>query len=127
MKSKTTLMVIGILCLMMIGTLLAEAAAYRRHVVVVRHGYYRPFVGPSVVVRTSGPFGRIDFDIKPNKSRVYVDGVYIGIADSYDGWPQTFRVRDGKHRIKIISPDGRVYKQTVYVQAGKELNFNFKF
>ena len=46
--------------------------------------------------------GAIDFDVKPNKSEVYVDGVRIGVADSFDGWPDAFHTRSGKHKIRIV-------------------------
>lgn len=96
------------------------------------------FIGPHaavstrIVVRTVSAhrpsyYGTIDFDIKPNKSHLFVDGVYIGIADSFDGWPQTFRLRPGKHTLKIVSPAGKSIRRTVYIQPGKELNVRIAF
>ncbi|MBN2432191.1 MAG: PEGA domain-containing protein [Acidobacteria bacterium] len=127
MKARTVLFTLAFLGLLCAATSSLAAVVYRPHVVVVRGGpYTHGWYGPRVI-NVTGPFGEIDFDIKPNKSDVYVDGVHIGIADSFDGWPQTFRVRAGKHIIRIVSPDGRVHRDTIYVQAGKETNVKVKF
>ena len=118
-------LVLGLIALA--GTAVVQAG------VVWRYGYrvapypYRPVVVAQPVVHYTGPFGQIDFDVNPNKSTVFVDGACIGVADSFDGWPETFRVRAGKHQLKVVSPDGRVVKTTVYVQAGKPLDVDIRF
>ncbi len=124
------------------GTFLLLAAAAAAPALAGAHGrvvvgprcYYGPYWGSPVyvVAYRPAPFmprwaGSIDFDIKPNKSEVYVDGVRIGVADSFDGWPDAFRTRAGKHRIKVVSPDGRVYSDTVMVEPGKETNVKVEF
>jgi hypothetical protein len=77
----------------------------------------------------SGTAGRVDFNIKPSDSQVFVDGAFIGIADDYNGgfFGETATLRAGKHRIKVVSPDGRVAHRVIYVMPGKELNFNLEF
>jgi len=125
MKNQALPLILGVIILA--GTTAAEAG------VVWRHGYrvapypYWPVVVAQPVVAFTGPFGQIDFDVNPNKSNIFVDGVCIGVADSYDGWPETFRTRAGKHQLKIVSPDGRVIRRTVYVQAGKTLDVDIRF
>jgi hypothetical protein len=111
----------------------ALAGVYGRVVVGPRY-YYGPYYGPPayVVAYRQVPSmprwaGAIDFDIKPNKSEVYVDGVRIGVADSFDGWPDAFHTRSGKHKIKIIAPDGRTHSATVMVEPGKETNVKVEF
>lgn len=83
---------------------------------------------PVVTVRSTA-FGRVDFNVHPSQSRVFVDGVYIGIADDFNGglFGSTATLRAGTHHVKIVSPDGRVVTRKIYVMAGKELNFDLDF
>lgn len=98
-------------------------------------GYYRPFgfygepfgfYGPRAVVR-DGSYGLVDFNVRPQKSDIYVDGVYIGIADDYNGYPQKAALTPGKHRIKVVSPSGQIVERQIYVMPARELNFDLKF
>ena len=48
------------------------------------YGYYgglSPFRDHGFVHFQPGNYGRIDFNVEPKSSKVYVDGGYIGIAD----------------------------------------------
>jgi hypothetical protein len=74
-----------------------------------------------------GNWGEVDFDIKPNKSLVYVDGVLLGKADEFDGWPATAHLMAGRHNVRVVSPSGHVYETPIFVQPGRELNFDYRF
>ena len=76
-----------------------------------------------------GPRGRVDFNVEPKESQVFVDGAYIGIADDYNGgfFGSTAVLTPGTHNVRIVAPDGRVKTAKIYVMPGKELNFNFRF
>ena len=76
-----------------------------------------------------GPRGRVDFNVEPKESQVFVDGAYIGVADDYNGgfFGTTAVLTPGTHNVRIVSPDGRVKKAKIYVMPGRELNFNFRF
>jgi hypothetical protein len=43
----------------------------------------------------------IDTDVSPEESRVYLDGVYIGIADDFDGYPDYLYLRNGHYRLEF--------------------------
>ena len=73
------------------------------------------------------PYGTIDFNVQPQNSKVFVDGNYLGIADQYNGYPQTAALPSGYHNIRIVSPSGQVARQRIYVAAGREFNFNLRF
>ena len=122
--------------LFMLAALVAAPALAGWHgrVVVGPRYYHGPYYGPPAYVVAYRPVpslprwaGTIDFDIKPNKSEVYVDGVRIGVADSFDGWPDAFRTRSGKHKIRIVAPDGRTHSATVMVEPGRETNVRMEF
>ncbi len=113
------------------------AAAVRAHV-GVRIGYrpvYTPhygftarrYRGPRVVRVERVRYGSIDFNIRPQKSQIYIDGKLLGIADDFNGYPQTARLPAGRYNIRVVTPNGHVESRRVYVVAGRELNFNLKF
>jgi hypothetical protein len=43
----------------------------------------------------------VDTDVSPEESRVYLDGVYIGIADDFDGYPDYLYLRKGHYRLEF--------------------------
>ena len=89
-------------------------AAYRYH-------------GPRVVRVERIRYGSIDFNVRPQRSQIYIDGKLLGIADDFNGYPQTARLPAGRYNIRVVAPNGRVETRRVYVIAGRELNFNLKF
>jgi hypothetical protein len=92
--------------------------------------YYGPAVRPlrpRVVEVVPANYGRVDFDVNPNKSQIFVDGAFIGIADDLDGWPHTAKLPAGYHDVRIITPDGRTDHRRIFVAAGQELKFNLTF
>lgn len=76
-----------------------------------------------------GNAGSVDFNVKPKDSQVYVDGAYIGVADDFDGgfFGHTAILPAGKHKVRIVSPDGRSEEREIFVMPGRELNFDFRF
>jgi hypothetical protein len=58
---------------------------------------------------------------------VYVDGVLLGKADSFDGWPGTAHLVSGPHNVRVVSPAGQTYETRIYVQPGRQLDFDFHF
>ena len=95
----------------------------------------RPVVVPVNMLRVrtvsavSPGFGRVDFNVHPDQSRVFVDGVCIGVADDFNGglFGSTATLRAGTHHVKIVAPDGRIVARTIYVMAGRELDFELNF
>jgi len=74
-------------------------------------------------------YGRVDFNVKPKTSQIYVDSGYLGVADDFDGgfFGRTATLPPGKHTIRIVAPDGRTEQRDVYVMPGRELNIDFQF
>ena len=80
------------------------------------------------VIRVEKPrYGSIDFNIRPQKSRIYINGQLLGVADDFNGYPQTAKLLTGYYNVRVVSPRGQVEKRRVYVAMGQELNFNFRF
>lgn len=123
-----------------------SAAAAARVRIGVAVGHVRPVVAPvrvvrvvparlwapvatTVVVGLPSKVGRVDFNVKPKDSRIYVDGAYIGLAADWDGgfFGTTATLRAGPHTVRIVAPDGRSITRRIYVMPGRELNFNFVF
>jgi hypothetical protein len=94
-------------------------------------GFAAPFplyrYSPRYFVPVRGNYGSVDFNVRPQKSEIYVDGVYIGIADEFNGYPRTATLPAGRHRIRVVAPNGRVENREIYVMPGRELNFNLRF
>ncbi len=83
--------------------------------------------GPAVVRVAPANYGEVDFNIEPQNSQVFVDGHYLGVADEFNGYPQTAKLPSGYHQVRAVAPDGRVIERRIYVAAGQELNFDFDF
>ena len=90
---------------------------------VTAHRYYRPKVMRVERIR----YGSIDFNVRPQRSEIYIDGKLLGIADDFNGYPQPARLPAGRYNIRVVAPNGQVEVRRVYVVAGRELNFNLRF
>ncbi len=44
-------------------------------------------------------YGAIDCDVSPERAEIYIDGKYVGIADSFDGWPRYLFIEKGTYEI----------------------------
>ena len=64
------------------------------------HRYHRPGVVRVERVR----YGSIDFNVRPQRSQVYIDGKLLGIADDSNGYPQTARLPAGRYNIRVVAP-----------------------
>ena len=98
---------------------------HRGHRIGLRFAHVHP--GPTVVRVAPIHYGSVDFNVRPQKSDIYVDGAYLGIADDFNGYPQTAKLPVGYHTVRVVAPDGREVVRRIYVAPGRELNFNLKF
>jgi hypothetical protein len=57
--------------------------------------------GTSYVVPSARTFGGISFEITPWDAEVYVDGVYVGTVNMFDGTSQGLTLAAGVHRIEL--------------------------
>jgi hypothetical protein len=90
--------------------------------------FNRPlYWGPRVYEVRRVNYGEVDFNIKPDDSKIYIDGRYLGIADDFNGYPQTAKLPGGYYNVRVVAPSGAVEKRRIYVAVGQEYNFNYKF
>ncbi len=76
--------------------------------------FYAPFYGASLGyggyggyggyagVRTRGPLeGSLRLKVKPRDAQVFVDGLYVGIVDDFDGVFQRLHLDTGPHHVEV--------------------------
>ncbi|HKH46080.1 MAG TPA: PEGA domain-containing protein [Thermoanaerobaculia bacterium] len=66
-----------------------------------------------------GMVGRLDLDVSPGRTQVYLDGQYLGIVDRYDGWPSYLWLEKGTYDL-VFYLDGYktlVRRVTIYPGA----------
>jgi hypothetical protein len=59
--------------------------------------------------------------VNPDKTRVFVDGYYAGIADDFDGLFQRLHVSPGRHEIALKLEGYRTHRLKIYVAGGATL------
>jgi len=122
----------------------ADASAQRRGPYF--RSYYRPYYG-SLYLGFGGPFlygpwgyypfgfyqwypyayrvsagAEVRIQVEPKTAAVYVDGVYAGVVDDYDGVFQRLEVSPGGHEITIYQKGFHSIVKRLYVQARKSMN-----
>jgi PEGA domain-containing protein len=70
--------------------------------------YYDPYwfygsqgAAPPTVVNPASGLGALRLKIKPNKGQVFVDNVYVGTVDEFDGMTQRLKLEQGRHRVEV--------------------------
>ena len=79
--------------------------------------YYYP--GPESVEVRHVDYGTLEFKVKPEDTKIYVDSKFIGTVKSLDHH-QAY-MKQGNHEIKLEAPDGGTMDRTIYVAAGKKI------
>jgi hypothetical protein len=59
----------------------------------------------------------IKLSVRPNRAAVFVDGLYAGHVDEFDGPGQAMLVAPGKHQIEISLPGFKVFRTEVSLLA----------
>lgn len=49
-------------------------------------------------------YGGVSLDIAPFNGAVYVDGIYTGLVEDFDGTNEVLTLRAGRHRIEVEAP-----------------------
>jgi hypothetical protein len=78
----------------------------------------------TVVLVSGKPAAVVDFNVSPEKTRIYVDGTFRGLCDDFDGYPRKMYLKPGRHIIRLVSPSGVVVVEKVELAAGFEVNLN---
>jgi len=82
--------------------------------------YYYP--GPNVVELHHVDYGTVEFKVKPDTTKVYVDQKFIGMVKDLDHHKAFMKA--GNHEIKLESPDGQTLDRTLYVAAGQKIKID---
>lgn len=101
------------------GRARAVVAAPRATIVV---GKPRRVVRPVYVV--GKPAATLDFNVKPSKTAIYIDGTYRGVCDNFDGWPQKMHLAPGRHRIRLVTHDGVSIQREVKLAPATEVDID---
>ena len=64
-------------------------------------------------------YGTLEFKVKPEDTKVYVDKKFIGTVNELDH--KKAYVAAGNHEIKLEAPDGQSMERNMYVAAGKKI------
>jgi hypothetical protein len=125
-KAVRSILAVGLFTLFIAGAFGVQRVYFpRRHWVFYPGAHFATFqtVRPVLV----GNWGEVDFNVYPEQSKVFVDGILLGKADDVNGWPSTAHLKAGPHTVRLVSPRGQTYQTKIYVQPGKELNFDYRF
>ncbi len=90
--------------------------------------YYAPWY-PVYVGHGPGfapAFGYIDTDVSPKKAEVYLDGVYVGIADNFDGFPRHLSTEPGAHVITFKAEGHRTTTRKIRIPRGAIVKLDFR-
>lgn len=80
--------------------------------------YDSPYYRPRYSYRDTGSIRTL---VEPDKTKVYVDGYYAGVADDFDGMFQRLYVSPGRHDISFEFPGYRTHRVRVYVTTDHTL------
>jgi hypothetical protein len=77
---------------------------------------------PGVVEVHHVNYGTVEFKVKPENTKVYVDQKYIGTVKDLDHHKAYMPA--GNHEIKLVAPDNQTMDRTLYVAAGQKIKIN---
>ena len=92
--------------------------AYSYSYPVPIYGFGRP-LSPVMVGPASAYYGGVSLELWPGNAEVYVDGVYAGWVEDFDGTMQPLTMTAGTHRIEVIAPGYEPLVLDVLVRAGE--------
>ncbi len=76
---------------------------------------------PRTSVKTDGQEGTIIFKVKPSTALVYVDGVELGKARSFNGTSKVLEVTPGTHVIEVKKEGYFTFSKKVYMSDTQEI------
>jgi hypothetical protein len=107
------------------------------HEIAVRQGGYKDFgqkvnvkPGEKQVIRVAmekdarAPFPTVTSEIRlsvnPNRAAVFVDGVFVGHVDEFDGVGQAMLIAPGKHKISLSLPGYQTFDTEISLLADQK-------
>jgi hypothetical protein len=99
---------------LLVAAIAALAAPHAVAAQIIRgpYGFYPPYGA------YAAPTGDVRLQVSPERTEVYVDGYYAGIADDFDGVFQRLRVLPGPHVIELYLDGHRSHRETAYLAQG---------
>lgn len=93
--------------------------------------YYGGYYGGSSYAPAYGPpyyrdAGSLRLIVKPEETRVYVDGYYAGIVDDFDGIFQRLNLQPGRHELALKLDGFRTHRFRVYVPVDQTLKIHYE-
>lgn len=70
--------------------------------------------------------GKVDVNVKPKDAAIYVDGGYMGITGSFDGYPGYLWLDEGMHQLVFFKTGYETVAQDVRVIPGNVVDMRFK-
>ncbi len=65
-----------------------------------------------------------DVNIRPKDADIFLDGLYVGKADDFDGSPKFLVVKPGTHTITAKRDGYKTYTVRVPIEPGEQINLN---
>ncbi len=96
-----------------------------RHYSPYRHHYYPYYYGHGYGNYYPASYGRLDINVKPKKTtQVFIDGKYVGLAGSFDGWPDHLWLDRESYEVILYNPGYETIVRHVEVQPGIKIDIN---
>ena len=80
---------------------------------------YGPWRYPYYPYDRYGASGAVRLQVSPRETEVFVDGYYVGVVDSFDGFFQRLRLPPGNHEIELYLAGHESIRQTLYMTPGQ--------
>lgn len=82
------------------------------------------YVGPSYPYSALPAFAVVDTDVSPEAAEVWLDGVYIGTADDFDGYPDYLYLKPGSYRLEFRYQGFETYGINLDARPGQKANLD---
>jgi hypothetical protein len=69
------------------------------------------------------PTGGLQLDVEPRRALVYVDGWYVGVAESFSGYFSHLDLPAGPHVVEFLAPDYDPFWTELTVTPGKTTTY----
>ena len=69
-------------------------------------------------------YARIDTDVSPESTEVYLDGTYIGSADDFDGFPDFLYLETGRYKLEFRHPYYETIVKELDVRPGQGISID---